>query len=64
MSKDADSLIKATLAQQLEIAMNALQFYKENTVYFYQSSTSDHGTECSDIAEIAINQIRHLKEKQ
>lgn len=60
MSTNADAVIIETLAQQLKIALNALQFYKDNSVYYYQSTTSDYGTECSDVAEAAINQIREL----
>jgi hypothetical protein len=48
------------LVLALQLALNALQFYKDNTVYYYQTGLSDYGTECSDIAEIAINKIAQM----
>lgn len=49
------------LVLALQLALNALQFYKDNTVYYYQTGLSDYGTECSDIAEIAINKISQMQ---
>ena len=49
------------LVLALQLALNALQFYKDNTVYYYQTGLSDYGTECSDIAEITINKIAQMQ---
>jgi hypothetical protein len=48
------------LLKAYQIAMEALSFYKSNQVYYYQQG-SDWGTECSDVAEKAINRIRQLE---
>jgi hypothetical protein len=49
------------LVLALQLALNALQFYKDNTVYYYQTGLSDYGTECSDIAEVTINKISQMQ---
>lgn len=51
-----------SLTWALDQALNALQFYKENQVYYYRQG-AEWGTECSDLAEETINKIGQMLPK-